>query len=247
MYEPLIARTHSHISLYSQIREELRGRIMTGSYLPHEKMPSESELMRVYGVSRITVRQALGDLEKESLIFRVAGKGSFVAKPKPFQELGRLQGFAEAMSGQGHEIHNRLVSLHTLPANAEVAARLALPEFTPVTQIRRIRYLNREPVSLDVTYVSTRIGERLAREDLASRDIFLILENDYDIALGHADLAIDAQLADADLAGLLSVPVNSPILRIERLTHTREGAPVDFEYLYCRPDNFQYRLRISRN
>ncbi|GGP27598.1 GntR family transcriptional regulator [Silvimonas amylolytica] len=238
--------TRPHLSLYSQIRDELREHIVTGRYQPHDRVPSESQLMRQYGVSRITVRQALGDLEKEALIFRVAGKGAFVSQPKPFQELGSLQGFAEAMHGQGHQTHNRLLSLDTLAASTEVAQRLALAEGEPVTRIARVRYLNREPVSLDVTWVAARIGVRLAREDLASRDIFVILENDYDLALGHADLTIDAQLAEAWLATELGVAEHAAVLRIERLTHTRDGTPIDFEYLYCRPDNFQYRLRLNR-
>ncbi|KAF0813848.1 putative HTH-type transcriptional regulator YurK [Andreprevotia sp. IGB-42] len=237
---------HGHVSLYSRIRDELRHGIVSGRYLPHDRMPSESQLMQQYSVSRITVRQALGDLEKEQLIFKVPGKGSYVSRPKPFQELGRLQGFAEAMATQGHETYNHVVSIATLAASDVVATRLQLAPAEPVCELRRVRYLNREPVSLDVTYVHSRIGTLLAREDLASRDIFLILENDYGIALGHADLAIDAVLADAATAALLQVDTGAPILRIERLTHTHDGQPLDFEYLYCRADNFQYRLRIAR-
>jgi GntR family transcriptional regulator len=90
------------------------------------------------------------------------------------------------------------------------------------------------------------LGARLAREQLATRDIFLILENDYGIALGFADLAIDALLADTKVAALLQIAIGDPILRIARLTHTSNGEPIDFEYLYCRVDNFQFRLRIER-
>jgi GntR family transcriptional regulator len=101
-------------------------------------------------------------------------------------------------------------------------------------------------VSLDITWVLQAIGERLAREDLAARDIFLILENDYGLPLGHADLAIDATLADAQLAALLEVGTGAPVLRVDRLTHGKDGAPLDYEHLYCRADNFQYRLRVHR-
>ena len=83
--------------------------------------------------------------------------------------------------------------------------------------------------------------------DLATRDIFLMLENDCGIALGHADLAIDAALADSDLAQALQVEEGAPIMRIERLTHTADGTPLDFEHLYYRGDAFQYRLRIDRH
>jgi GntR family transcriptional regulator len=202
--------------------------------------------MAQYSVSRITVRNALAELEKEGVLFKIAGKGVFVSKPKPFQSLVRLQGFAEAMAQHGHEIFNVLVGIQTLPANAEVALRLGIAEGEAVTELRRTRYLNREPVSFDVTYVNEHIGAKLARTDLATRDIFLILENDFGIALGFADLAIDALLADANLANALQITPGDPVLRITRLTHTAAGAPLDFEYLYCRVDNFQFRLRIER-
>lgn len=233
-------------TLHNRIREELRERIYSGSYQPHDRMPSESALMSQYGVSRITVRQALGNLEKERLIVKVPGKGSFVTSPKPFQELSRLQGFAEAMGALGHETFNKLVSLHTLPASPQVVEKLQLAAGTPVTEIRRVRYLDRQPVSLDITWLPVHLGERLANEDLATRDIFLILENDYGLPLGHADLAIDATLADAPLAGLLGIRAGAPVLRVDRLTHSKDGTPLDYEHLYCRADNFQYRLRIHR-
>jgi len=234
------------LTLYSRIREELRERIASGAWQPHDRVPSESELMRRYAVSRITVRQALGDLEKERVIFKVPGKGSFVAPAKPFQELGRLQGFAEAMGAMGHDTYNRVLSARHLPAMPEVAERLQIEVGAPVTEIRRVRHLERQPVSLDLTWLPQRVGERVVREDLATRDIFGILESDCGTPLGHADLVIDAALADAELAALLDIPTGAPVLHIERLTHARDGSPLDYEHLYCRADNFQYRLRLQR-
>lgn len=239
------------IPLYSQIKNNLRMQIINGAYQPLDRIPSESELTQKFGVSRITVRQALGDLEKENLIFKVPGKGSFVSGPqqksKSFQELSRLQGFAEAMSPQGHETWNKLLGIKTVPAYREVATRLDLNEGSPVTEIRRIRYLDHEPLSLDITYLPFDLGQKLVHEDLATRDIFIILENDYGIALGYADLSIEAASADNLLANLLHIAEGNPILRIERLTHTHAGKPIDFEYLYCRSDNFQFRMRVQRN
>ncbi len=233
-------------SLHARIREELRERIVSGDWRPHDALPSERELMAQYGVSRITVRQALGDLQKESVIFKLAGKGAFVAQTRPFQELGRLQGFAEQMEARGHETFNRVLALEHLAADALVASRLGLSAGAPVTRIRRVRHLDRQPVSLDITWVPRAIGERLAREDLSSRDVFLIIENDCALPLGHADLVIDAGLADDGTAALLGIAPGAPVLRIERLTHDAAGRPVDYEHLYCRADNFQYRLRLER-
>jgi GntR family transcriptional regulator len=109
-----------------------------------------------------------------------------------------------------------------------------------------VRFLNREPISLDVSYLPVALGQKLAKEDLATRDVFAILENDYGLALGHADLQIGAALADAMLAGQLQVQEGSSILCIQRTTHSADGVPIDYEHLYYRGDAFQYRVRVDR-
>ncbi len=233
-------------SLYARIREELRELIVSGAWKPNHPVPSERALMAQYGVSRITVRQALGDLQKESLIFKLAGKGAYVAQLRPFQELGRLQGFAEQMEARGHETFNRVLAIEHQAASELVAARLQLAPGAPVTELRRVRFLDRQPVSLDVTWVPRALGDKLERADLAGRDVFLIIENDCATPLGHAELVIDAGIADAALGAVLGIEPGAPVLRIERLTHDAAGRPIDYEHLYCRADNFQYRLRIER-
>ena len=68
----------SSVPMHTQIREIIRRRVLDGTYAPHSQMPSESQMMEAFSVSRITIRQALGDLQKEGLIFKVAGKGSLI-------------------------------------------------------------------------------------------------------------------------------------------------------------------------
>jgi GntR family transcriptional regulator len=237
----------SAIPLYSQVRERLRERIADGTYAPQARLPAESEIGAFFGVSRITVRQALGDLQKEGLIVKVPGKGTFVAQARPSQELARLEGFGEAMSRKGHRIVNRVTRHAQVAAAPDVAARLALAPGAPVTEIRRVRRLDHEPVSFEITYLPTSIGERLRGENLAERDIFLILETDYGIALSHADVRIGAVNADAALAAALRVEPGAALLRIERLTWTADGVPLDFEYLYVRGEAFEYALRLPRH
>lgn len=101
----------SPVPLYGQLKELLRSRILDGTYPPQSRMPSENELGQAHGVSRITVRQALGDLQKEGLIFKIHGKGTFVAKPKAFQNVSTLQGLSESLAQTGHEVLNKLSSL----------------------------------------------------------------------------------------------------------------------------------------
>ena len=236
----------SPIPLYSQIRELLRARIVDGSYRSDSKMPSENDMVRAFGVSRITVRQALNDLQKEGLIFKIHGKGTFVAKPKAVQNLMRLEGFGEAMSAAGHDTHSQVLGHRVMRPGRHVSSRLGLDEKAEVMEIQRVRYLNGAPISLDVTYVPLELGRRLIKEDLPRRDVFLILEQDYGFTLDRAELRIEATLADAMLAQALAVPEGSPVLRIERLTLALPERPIDFEYLYYRGDAFQYFMMVGR-
>jgi GntR family transcriptional regulator len=236
----------AHAPLHARIKHILRTRILDGTYAPLAQMPSESALGAMFGVSRITVRQALGSLQKEGLIFTLQGKGSFVSRPKAFQNISHLMGFAESMATLGYEVINQLLDLKFVPAEPHVAQRLQVSAGSTVAEIRRVRLLNREPVSLEVTYVPEGLGRRLAAADLVTRDIFLIIENDCGIALGHADLMIDAALADEELARALQLDEGAPVLHIERLTHDSNRRPIDFEHLFFRADTFQYQLRIDR-
>lgn len=235
----------SSVPKHTQIREIIRRRVLDGTYQPHSQMPSESQMMEVFSVSRITIRQAIGDLQKEGLIFKVPGKGSYVAKPKAFQSLSRLQGFGEAMGPSGYETFSQVLSTRQVDASDTVSKRLNIPAGSPVYEIQRLRYLNREPISVDQSYFRVALGERLIGEDLAARDVFVILENDFGLHLTHADVQIEAILADEFLARQLRIAESSPLLRIERLTYA-DDQPIDFEFLYYRGDAFQYRLRIDR-
>ncbi len=246
MPSPRNLDARSPVPLYTQIRELLRQRILEGVYKSHQQMPSENEMVAMFAVSRITIRQALSDLQREGLVFRIHGKGTFVAKPKAVQSLTRLQGLGEALSTAGLEIRSRVLGHRVVRADAHVASRLGIAERDEVMEIRRVRCVDREPMSLDVTYLPVATGRRVVKADLCQRDIFAILENDLGIALGNAELQIGAIVADAALAETLNLPVGAAMLRIQRLTFTADGAPLDFEYLYHRGDAFQYRLDLER-
>jgi GntR family transcriptional regulator len=236
----------SAVPLYTQIKEVLRAKIIDGTYVAYQRLPSESEMINAFGVSRITVRQAMNDLQKEGLLFKVHGKGTFVAMPKVSQELTHLQGFGEAMRLLGHETFSEVFGLGSVTGSEVVCSKLGLPEGAKVTEIRRVRYLNREPVSIDYSWVRHEIGSRLSEQNLADKDLFSLLENELGKPLHSADVEIDATSASEEIAARLHIIPNSPILRIERLTYSGESMPLVFEYLHYRAETFKYKLKVLR-
>jgi GntR family transcriptional regulator len=232
--------------LYVQLRDELRTQILDGRLKALARLPSEAELTERYAVSRITVRQALNDLHKEGLIVKVHGKGTFVSQPKVAQDVTRLKGLAEAMFGEGHDVHNRTLSLKDVAASVEVAERLAVPAKSPVTEIKSLRYLDRQPISVDVSYVPRQVGDRLKKLDLPARDIIDIYESDLGLAIGYAELMIEATSADKTQAKLLRIEPGAPILHIQRVIYTSDDRPLHFDSVSYRGDAFRYRLRTER-
>lgn len=133
----------SHLPLHTQIRETLRTRILDCTYAPHSQLPTECELTAAFRVSRITVRQARHDLQKEGLIFKIHVKGAFVSKPKEFQDLARLQGFGEAVHRHGYETFCRLIGLRYLAPDKQATAMLKTTRGEKSVEVKRVRYLNR--------------------------------------------------------------------------------------------------------
>ena len=236
----------STVPLYAQIKEALRAKIIDGTYVAHQQLPSENEMIQAFGVSRITVRQAVNDLQKEGLLFKVHGKGTFVARPNVSQELTHLQGFGEAMQLLGHETFSEVFGLATEKGDKLACAKLGIPEGARVTAIRRVRYLNREPISIDYSWVRHEVGSRLTEKNLREKDLFSLLENELRQPLHSADVEIDATSASAEVASRLKVAPGSPVLRIERLTYAAEDKPLVFEYLHYPAETFKYKMKVLR-
>lgn len=242
---PLREGATSPQPLYVQIKEALKKRILEGEYAPHERLPSENELMQAFSVSRITVRQALRDLHNEGLVFSAQGKGTFVSKPKAVQDVHRLEGFGEAMARKGYDTSSRLVGIQERRPTQAVREALQLESGEPVVEVKRVRYLNRKPVSVDISYFPMAIGRRLFGRDLTG-DIFPMLEEQLGVPLGSAEILLEAQSAEPEIAQLLAMETGEPVMRVQRLSYDKSGAPIDFEYLSFRGDAYQYHFRIDR-
>jgi len=210
----------SSVPLFMHIKETIRKQILDGSYSVHSKLPSERELIALFEVSRITVRQALAELQREGLVFKINGKGTFVSKPKAALDVSKLRGFGEAMSSLGYESFARVLSIQE-----------------DVTD---------KDVSSDVTYFEPSLGKKVAAADLESRDIFSILENECGVIIENAKVNIESLLCDAYMSRHLKIEEGGPILHIERKLFNDEQEPVLYENLFYRGDVFRYSLDIDR-
>lgn len=231
---------------YVAVSEALRDEIIRGVFAEDDKLPSESALEARFGVSRVTVRLALDELRKSGMIESRQGKGYFVRRLQVVQDLGRLQGVGEIMAPFGIDVRSEVIEQCELPATAEVHRNLAVERGAAVVRISRIRIVGGAALSYDVSHFPAEIGRKLMGLDLGRNDIFALLEGPLGIEIGYADITLNVVTADEVLARRLGISKGSPLVRIVRLTHDRNGKPIDFEHLYSRPDSFQFRVRGPR-
>lgn len=234
------------LPLYALLRDQLRALILDGRLKPHDKLPSESELTQQHGVSRITVRQALSDLQQEGLIVKLHGKGAFVSHPKAAQSLNRLQGLSEALSLQGQAVNSKRLSMKKLKVPAAVARQLQLEPAAEVYELMTLRYLDREPLSVNWSYLPLPIGEKLERVDISNRDLIDLFEHEFGMKVEQAQLEISARRAGAREARWLKIEPGDPVLQVERLLYAGHAQPLQTETAVYRADAFSYKLNLQR-
>jgi GntR family transcriptional regulator len=235
------------VPLYQQLKQAVLHDIEQGVYQAGERLPSEPEFIRQYGVSRITVRQALDDLETEGRVVRRHGKGTYVAEPRIEHELVRLTDFVEDMQQAGQNPSSHVRAFVHEPASPAIANALQISRGTEVVRVDRLRLANGRPIAYDTTWLPLRYGDLLAGMDLTQETIYHLLETRYDIPVISGVFYISAAEATAQHAEHLEVDPGSALLMIQRTSYTTGDAPLYVQKRYYRPDRVQYRVMLRRH
>ncbi len=235
-------RDDSPIPLYVQLGEILRRQIVSGLYAPGEQLPTEKEFCERYGVSTITVRQAVLNLVDEGLLYRRRGKGTFVAEPKLSRDISTIYSFSEDMKRLGLRPSSRVLDLRLIEAD-EVKAQLSLPgEGEHVFLIVRLRLADGTPLLLETTYIPSRIAPGLMGKDLSGRSLYAILKEDYGVEVSSAVESFESVILDAEEAELLGCPAASAAFHIERTAYDPSGVPVELTSSLTRADRCKFSI-----
>jgi GntR family transcriptional regulator len=236
------------VPLYHQIQHLLRHRIHSGLYQPGTQIPSEHELSRELGVSRVTLREALREMVREHMVVKVQGKGTFVAAnpPKRLTPV-RYTGFLEELQARVRKLKVTDVEVTEAPATAELREALQLDAGTQrLTLIKRLRHIDNEPFSLTLNYLPTEIGARIPIADLYSLPLLKILQEDLKIPIVKARETIEAAPADPDTARRLGIPALYPVLHMTRVMYTTHDKPFELVDIYYRADKYHYSVNMMR-
>jgi len=228
----------SKLPFYHQLYEILRGDIVSGKWQPGDILPSESELIDQYEVSRITVRQALDTLVNDGLIYRQRGRGTFVAHPTVEQGLNRIVSFTEDMQQRGFRSGTELLTAELTPASREIAEKLQVDPTEELAHLERLRLADGEAMSVEESYLIHHLCPGILQGDYAQKSLRETLARQYGLHLVRAKQTIRAILTPAKLAAKLSVPPRSALLFIERVSFSDQNRPIEFLRVYHRGDRY---------
>ena len=239
----------SHISgipLYIQIREKLRQDISHGLLLPGQKIPSEDQLAKQFGVSRMTIRQSLADLFSEGLLHKQHGVGTYVSHVRIAANYTRMTSFTQDALAQGKNPSSELIDIKKSVVGEEIAKLLAIHKGDIVVCLKRLRKINEHPVAIQISQVPEKIcPPELENYDWSRQSLFELLEA-HGHRLNRAIETINARLADKEQAKLLGLHIGDPLLYIERITFGDNGMPVEFVEMYNRPDSYRCTITLTR-
>jgi len=250
MAKPKTSFVSSRIPLYYQLENVLREKITSGSYGDGEQLPTEIELIEEYGVSRITVRQALAALAEDGLIERKQGRGTYISerksKKRKFTGTIHLTGSLDELIEMGMDTPVKVLEMNLVDADQHEAELLQLKSGAPIYRLKRLRLHENKPYSLIINYLPEEIGAKLTMAELSSGALLHVMETKLGLRLHDARQEIRAELADPYVAKLLDVRVGTALLSIERTVYTVEQKPVEYVHTLYRSDLYGYSVYLKR-
>jgi len=234
----------SGVPLYIQIREAIRDRIRRNELGDGDKLPTEIQIAAEYGVSRMTVRQALDDLVNEGLLERKRGVGTFVTA-RITRNYTRLTSFHEEAIEQGLKPTSRILAIRLMPASEELANRLKIDPGNEVVYIERLRMLNKKPIALHKAFVPHELFPGIARQNLKG-SLYELYYQTYKRPIVWATQRIEARIADQELAKLLKLDLGAPILYSCRITFTTNDIPIECVEAYASGAPFAIEVTLYR-
>jgi GntR family transcriptional regulator len=240
----MLAKTTNGIPAYRRIQGEIRKVIAAGELRPGDLVTSERELARVHDVSLMTARHALTSLEREGVVERRRGVGTFVATPKI--HFNKLMSYTEQMGSRSLTASSKILLTKIINDEQEATARLSLSPKSSVLKLVRLRRAAGEPFALETCYLSAAEFGGVATAPLQRESLFATLERDYNVELGYADEEVDATAADSRTAELLSVRNHEPLLRIRQVIYSTKGVVILYVLGLYRSDRHNLLIRRFR-
>ncbi|NWO14436.1 MAG: GntR family transcriptional regulator [Virgibacillus sp.] len=234
----------SKVPLYLQLMNEIIEKIEQETYEEHDKLPSERELCDMYKLSRITVRQALQELEREGYIYKLHGKGTFVSATSIEQNLVKLYSFTEEMKKVGKTPMTKVLSFKEIAIDTRIANKMGLEPLDEVFEVVRLRLADEQPLMYETSYLPKKWFPYLTKEKLMEKPMYDIFSHDYQVHVTRAIERFSATQLRETEAGYLNAPTQQPAMLIKRFAYHHEQL-IEYTISVARGDKFDYTVELT--
>lgn len=234
---------------YMMFYNDIKQKIISKEYLEGNLLPSETQYMAKYNISRITVRNALALLEQEGYVYRIQGKGSFVAGNFRQQSLDKIHSYTNAILSSGMVPSSKVLSCVVEPCTKKQAALLHLKENDPVFILNRIVLADDLPICLTTAILPYSRLIDIDRIDFSSASLYDVLENRFGYSIDRTTLTFEASASDQYVSEMLSVPESTPLLIYDSISYSKIGKeefPIEICQSFYLTNKIKYRLDKRR-
>jgi GntR family transcriptional regulator len=227
-----------------QIATWLRGAISRGDLLPGRRLPGERDLAALLGVSRMTLRQALAELEASGELVRVAGRagGAFIAEPRVEVDLTHLTGLTDQVRRAGRRAGARVLSARRVVPTHEVSTALGLSARAQAYEVVRVRSASGVPLALERSWFPARLFPGLTNHSM-SGSMYGVLRTRYGRPPVSADEHLSPARADDESAAALGVAVGDLLMQVRRTARDADGTAIEHAHDLFRPDRVSFLVR----
>lgn len=229
--------------LYHQLEMILKEKIEQGEFLNGDILPGETKLMETYGVSRITVRQALGNLTNAGYVVGKPGIGTVVVFEKIDEHLKSVISFSEEMAQHGISMSTSYCSMEELLPGKAVALQLGIEEDQKCFCLTRVRCAKGVPMVYSHTYINTCWNLPLSSE-CYSDSLYRFLSERLGILVASATDTLEAVLADEEIARFLQISPGMPVFKRTRKSHDPDQRVIEFSICYYPGDQYKYSVKL---
>jgi GntR family transcriptional regulator len=232
----------SYVPYYQQVVDQVRAHIKSGALREGEVFHSEGEVAAALGISKMPVRQAFLKLRAEGLLVISRGKRPVVGSSQVPWDFQQLRGFSEEMRRRGLVPSARVLDLKRIAADAETAQALRLKAGEEVYSLRRLRFVNNEPVALVTSFLPVALFPDFERQDLGKSSLYAIFERVYRRKLSWAEEEIGAVTAGEEVARILDTKPGKALLFVRETTFDLQRTAIEHSHSLLRADRYKARV-----
>ncbi|HXJ96685.1 MAG TPA: GntR family transcriptional regulator [Terriglobia bacterium] len=231
------------VPLYVQLRERLREAV--AQMKPGEAIPTEHELELRFGVSRMTVRNAVNDLAVEGLLVRHQGRGTFVQELKLTHDLNMITSWTEQLVALGYKARTSDLDVAVTDPPARVGHELRLSPGERVFVVRRVRMALDQPITLMVNYLPESLVPDLSEKFSLGESLYKTIEEEYKLVPARAVDRVESRAATDSEAKRLRIEHWAPVLCVTRVSYLSDERPLEVAVAISRGDRYQYRVELK--